>query len=233
MLLVTVVYIPTARYRIDNIFRVSWGASHSILTTYQYINVALLNRWDFDFSGPQPKEPTKKSTSPYGKDTFWNRVKFGFYAASSFRHCGTPFETRGLQPFKRDDPSFVPSTGRFLFAGAIHLVTCYLALDALTSLGDPDKVADLFGEHRIPLLSRLGEVTFQELVERFTCAFAFWLVNYLILSVAGTVLSLFTVATGMAGVIWWKPMFNFGNGFPFTVRRFWRYVELCSQQRRT
>lgn len=222
MLLATIVYIPTARYRVDNIFQVSWGASQAVLATYQYIDVVLVNRWDFEYSGPQPKDPSKKPTSPYGADTFWNRLKFGLYATSSFRNCGTAFETRGLQPFKRKDPAFVPSTTQFLINATLHFVACYMALDALTSLGDPDKQAVLFAESRIPLLSRLGEVTVQELVERLICSFTFWLVNYLVLSTSVTALSIILVATGVSEVTWWKPLFNFGNGFPFTVRRFWR-----------
>lgn len=221
-LLATIVYIPTARHRVDNIFQVSWGASQAVLATYQYIDVAIVNRWDFEFSGPQPKEPAKKPTSPYGADTFWNRLKFGFYATSSFRNCATAFETRGLQPFNRKDPAFVPSTERFITAATLHLVACYLVLDALTSLGDSDKQAVLFAESRIPLLTRLGEVTVQELAERLICSFTFWLVNYLVLSTSVTAVSLIMVATGMSEVAWWKPLFNFGNGFPFTVRRFWR-----------
>ncbi|OCL03382.1 hypothetical protein AOQ84DRAFT_227474 [Glonium stellatum] len=179
MLLAMIVYIPTAKDRVDNIFQVSWGTSQAVLATYQYIDVALVNRWDFEFSGPQPREPAKKLTSPYGTDIFWNRSKFDFYTTSSFRNCVTPFETR------------------FITSATLHLVTCYPLLDALTLLGDPEKQAALFAESRISLLSRL--------------------VNYLVLSTSVTAISLIMVATGMSEPAWWKPLFNFGNGFPFTV----------------
>ena len=218
----TLVYIPTARHRVDNIFQVSWGASQAVLATYQYIDVALITRWDFDFSGPEPKEPTKKAPSPYAADTVWNRIKFGLYATSSFRNCATAFETRGLRPFRRSDLKYTPSTDQFVISATLHLIACYLVLDALTSLGDPDKQAVLFAESRIPLLSRLGDISAQELIERLICSFIFWLVNYLVLSTSVTAVSLVMVLTGMSEVSWWKPLFNFDNGFPFTIRRFWR-----------
>jgi hypothetical protein len=218
----TLVYIPTARHRVDNIFQVSWGASQAVLATYQYIDVALITRWDFDFSGPEPKEPTKRAPSPYAVDTVWNRLKFGLYATSSFRNCATAFETRGLRPFRRSDPKYTPSTDQFVISATLHLIACYLVLDALTSLGEPDKQAVLFAESRIPLLSRLGDVSAQELMERLICSFVFWLVNYLVLSTSVTAISLIMVSTGISEVSWWKPLFNFDNGFPFTIRRFWR-----------
>ncbi|MCJ1251043.1 hypothetical protein MMC30_008274 [Trapelia coarctata] len=223
ILLAALYYILVARYRVENTFQVNWGASQAVLALYQYIDVALANKWDFDFSGPQPREPTKKKKVPYGPDNFWNRIKFGFYAASSFRNSGTPFETRGLQPFSKKDPAYVPSTERYLITTGMHFVTCYLILDALTSLGDPEAQAALFAEHKIPLLSRLREVTVQEVIERTICSFAFWLVNYLVLSTSIMAVSLIMVSTGLSDVTWWKPLFNFGNGFPYTIRRFWSH----------
>ncbi|EXJ91416.1 hypothetical protein A1O1_04528 [Capronia coronata CBS 617.96] len=222
ILCITVAYISTARRRVDNIFQVSWGGSQAVLATYQYIDVAIVSRWDFEYSGPKASNRAKDQRSPFSADTLWNRLKFGLYAASSFRNCATVFETRGIKPFDRKDPSFVPSKERFIVSTTVHLIACYLALDILTSLGDPERQAVLFSEERIPLLSRLNEVTSQELVDRLVCSFVFWLVNYLVLSTSVTAISLVMVLTGMTSVEWWKPMFNIDNGFPYTIRRFWR-----------
>ena len=173
-LISTSVYVMTAKSRVDNIFQVNWGGSQAVLATYQYIDTAIVSRWDFDFAGPEPKAPSKKHSHRYGRDTVWNRLKFGFYAASSFRNCGTAFEARGLRPFRRSDPAYIPSRAQFLASTALRVVACYLVLDTLTSLGDSDKQAILFAESRIPLLSRLNEVTPQELVERLICSLTFW-----------------------------------------------------------
>ncbi|EXJ93244.1 hypothetical protein A1O3_01801 [Capronia epimyces CBS 606.96] len=221
ILCMTTVYISTARTRVDNIFQLSWGGSQAVLATYQYIDVAIVSRWNFEHSGPEPRNKSEKQRSPFGADNPWNRLKFGLYAASSFRNCATVFETRGIKPFNRKDPSFIPSKERFIVSATMHLIACYLTLDALTSLGDPDKQAVLFSESRIPLLSRLDQVTMQELIERLTCSLVFWIVNYLVLSTSVTAISLIMVGTGLSSVAWWKPLFNIDNGFPYTVRRFW------------
>ncbi|KAL1966145.1 hypothetical protein VTN77DRAFT_4697 [Rasamsonia byssochlamydoides] len=174
ILLIVPWYFSVATARVENMFQVSWGASQAVLALYQYLDVALVNKWDFDFSGPQPRDPTKKNKVPFGSDTFWNRVKFGFYAASSFRNCSTPFETRGLQPFNKKDLAYTPSTKRYVRTAALHFFACYL-LHTLTSLGDP-KAQALF--------------------------------------------------------LSWKPLFNFENGFPFTIRRFWSHFWHLSVKKR-
>jgi hypothetical protein len=190
------------------------------LTITADLDVVLINKWDFRYSGPRPASQSEKSRPEHPpQDTIWNRLKFGLYAAASFRKCGTPYETKGIRQFRS-----IPSRAHFVLRCGLHLIMCYLVLDAITSLQTAEEVAARFAEAKIPLFSRLrsGEATTFELVERVIYTFSFWLMIYLVMTMSAAIVSLITVSSGLTSVMWWKPAFNFGHGFPYSVRRCWR-----------
>ncbi len=101
----------------------------------------------------------QESRVPNGLDNFWNRVKSGFYAPSSFQNRDIQFEMRGLQPFRKNDTAYALSLGSYIMTVSMHSFSCCMLLDAITSLGDSEAQAVLFAEHKIPLLIRLRTVT--------------------------------------------------------------------------
>ena len=211
----------TTAHVLSNGFHMSFGASDTWLTFLQYWDVALLSKWDFDHSGPQPKATEKKEKKPWRKQaTFWNRLGFGIYAASSYRCSGTPFEVPNLAPFNRENPSYVPSKAKYLRSAAIRVVVVYLILDAMTSFNDPAAMRAMFADEKIPLLSRLSELTVDEAVARTITSFSFWLVNYLVLILFFDIPGIICVSTGLSGVEWWRPPFN-SITEAFTLRRYW------------
>ncbi|KAI9642741.1 hypothetical protein NHQ30_008472 [Ciborinia camelliae] len=213
-------FVFLARKRINNTFHASFGASDAWLTALQYADVAFLSKWDFAYGGPKPKAVEKKTLVPFGKDTFLNRLTFGIYAASSYRCSGTPFEVANLAPFDRKDPQYQPSTTKYLLGAIKRTVICYLLLDAMVSFGDPEAMAPLFADDRIPLLRRLPTFTVEEAVTRFITSFSFWLVNYLTLMLFFDIPGIICVSLGLSDVSWWRPPFNsILEGY--TLRRYW------------
>ncbi|KXX73084.1 hypothetical protein MMYC01_210599, partial [Madurella mycetomatis] len=213
-------FVATAHV-LGNGFHMSFGASDAWLTFLQYWDVALLSKWDFDYGGPQPKAADKKEKTPWRKQpTLWNRIGFGIYAASSYRCSGTPFEVPNLAPFDEKDPSYVPSKAAYLRKAAIRVVVVYLMLDAMTSFNDPESMRSIFADEKIPLLSRLSSLTFDEAVMRTFTSFSFWLVNYLVLILFFDIPGIICVSTGLSGVEWWRPPFR-SITEAFTLRRYW------------
>lgn len=216
-------YVNTAVSIVNN-FQANFGGAQAILAFYQYLDVALINKWDFRHGGPLPSHLPEKSVqiSDENVRTIWQRLKFGVLATASFRKCGTPFETRGVRQFSQDEPAYVPSTTRFLIRAFVNLVAGYLLLDALTSFGDAQQTSELFAYDKIPIFKRLGDISLSDVVERILCTVIFWLVLFLVLNTFMALTSIITVVFGVADISWWKPAFNFHHGFPYTVRRFWR-----------
>ena len=151
-----------ARTQISNSFHASFGTAYATLTFLQYVDVALLSKWDFAYDGPSPRAPTKKLEKPVSKtDNPWNRLSFGIYAAASYRCSGTSFEVPNQAPFDPKNLNYVPSRGKYLRWALFRVVVVYFILDAMTSFNDPAAMAPLFTHDKIPLLGRLSQLTLQ------------------------------------------------------------------------
>lgn len=221
-------FVATAHV-LNNRFHMSFGASDAWLTFLQYWDVALLSGWDLEDGGPRPRAAAEKKEKEEEKEaarprrerpTFWSRLGFGIYAASSYRCSGTPFEVPNLAPFDKRDPGYTPSRARYLRGAAARVVVVYLLLDAMTSFNDPAAMQSVFAAEKIPLLSRLSELTAEEAAARTLTSFSFWLVNYLVLLLFFDIPGIICVSTGLSGVEWWRPPFN-SITEAFTLRRYW------------
>lgn len=236
-------YVSTAS-EISNLFQANFGGAQAMLALYQYLDVVLINKWDFRFQRPLPRAPEKKrplengnghanghangqahAHSVKGSDNggFFQRLWFGLYAAASFRKSDTPFETHGVRPFDSGNPLYQPSRSRYTVGAFARFVVFYLVLDALTSLGNAKDLAELFAEAKQPLFSRIHEMGAKDFVERVITTIMFWTVLFLVLSTWIAFVSFIGVGLGLSNVSWWKPPFNFVYGFPYTIRRFWSH----------
>ena len=154
-------------------------------------------------------------------ETLGARLKFGFLAATSFRYSGMPYEVRNVPRFSAQDPNFVPSRKEFLRRKAITILICYLVLDFLSLGADPESNAINFSPKRVPLFTRLGDVTGQELIMRLFVTLGFGAGVYSFQTGIQSIFALVDVGLGLSEVKSWRPMF----GSPwdaYTVRRFWR-----------
>lgn len=187
------------------------GAASQIL---QYISVVLIRRWSFeDRASLFPSMATSQKSSSY-----LDRFIFGSFAAFSYRNCGTSYEVGGVAQFKDNK---TPTRAAFLLRTATVVSIGCLVMDLASYLAGTDE-NPAFDQSRVPLLSRLGEVTFAELLERAAIVFLLFASNMALLIIGFGFVSIIAVGTGLSDPSRWKPTFNLGHGFPYSVRRFWR-----------
>lgn len=233
--------IPTCT---DQISRNPWAAFvGGYLATFliHYASTAVLSRWSFDKQGPNPikalsieRQGAKSGTIVNGKApgrkkrtaddgllaTFWDRLKFGFHVATTFRYIGTPYQARNVPHFSASDPSYVPSRLNFLSRKATIFLISFTVLD-VTNLG-----ADLpldFSPETIPLFTRLSNVTGQQLLTRLMAALGYGIAVCSFQQLIHSIWALIHVGFGFSTVGSWRPLF----GSPmeaYTIRRFWGFV---------
>ncbi|MCJ1422995.1 hypothetical protein MMC29_000876 [Sticta canariensis] len=221
---------------LKSMHRGPWAAfvgGSSLTFLLQYISTALLSRWSFVTSGPssgtppqdlkQDRDRTQEAVPEMKNisETLGARLKFGFLAATSFRYSGTPYEVRNVPRFSAQDPNFAPSRKEFLRRKAITILICCLALDFLNLGADPESNAINLSPERVPLFTRLSDVTGQELIMRLFVTLGFGAGVYIFQTGIQSIFALVDVGLGLSEVKSWRPLF----GSPwdaYTVRRFWR-----------
>ncbi|MCJ1469390.1 hypothetical protein MMC07_008023 [Pseudocyphellaria aurata] len=221
---------------LEKLHRTPWAAfvgGHSITFLLQYISIALLSRWSFMTSGPSAgmsqdlqrgRDSTEKQKPGDGKNnvsgTLGARLKFGFLAATSFRHSSTPYEVKNVPHFSSHDPNYIPSKTEFLRRKAITVLVCFLVLDVLSLGADPETNSLGCSPEKIPLLTRLGEVTGHELVWRLLVTLGFGIGVLSIQTGAQSIVALVDVGLGFNSVESWRPLFG-SPGEAYTLRRYW------------
>lgn len=209
--------------------RVVWAAllgAHSLSFLLQYIDTALLSKWSAETNGPSgpsamnsPRGQKTRQRTAASKMTPWHRIRFGYYAAVSTRNVGTPFEIRGIPPFSRGTPSYVPSKSKFLGQKALLMLSCYLTLDLLTFASQPEQNAIIYQRSRMSWRNP-ENLSVEQLIVRSTSTLGFWVSLYCIIQAYMGAVAFVSVALGFSAVKTWPPGFG-----PFreiyTVRRFW------------
>jgi len=94
------------------------------------------------------------------------------------RDIGKPWEVKNVPSFSTRDPNRVPSRFEFIVRRALSVLICYytqvLTIDAIVKYKDSISLSD----SRIPLLSRLGNVSTKEVCFRVVIVFVHWLWQY-------------------------------------------------------
>lgn len=221
---------------LEKMHRAPWAAfmgGHSITFLLQYISIALLSRWSFMTSGPSTgtsqdlqrdhRHSTDKTVDRKNNvsGTLGARLKFGFLAATSFRYSSTRYEVKNVPHFSAQDPNYIPSKTEFLRRKAITILVCYLVLDVLSLGADPETNRLEFSPEKIPLLTRLGEVTGKELVLRVLVTLGFGVGVISIQTGAQSIVAVVDVGLGMSEVKSWHPLFGSPRD-AYTLRRYWR-----------
>lgn len=151
---------------------------------FHYIDVVLLCQWSFKPHGPRsdhdvlvPKSQEKNNNNnslsmiPSKNDnSFWAKFSFGVWATCTTRFIGTPEQVKNVPVVVRSNPSFAPSRSRFLKHNAAFILLCYLGLDVMHILADPEVGRRYFMEENIPFFRRLGDITAEEVAMRVSAA---------------------------------------------------------------
>ena len=206
-------------------------AGYAFSLLMHYVDIAVLSRWAFELQGPErnlltgaarvpPAKPPGRSAGddPHRPETI-ARLKFGLSIFCSMRFINTPHQPKTLP---RLSDELLQSRARFLVHTAIKIVFCYLFLDLIGSMSDSDVPARFYTLDKVSLLTRLHEVTLEEMVMRFGAAFASGATSICIQGGLYCIMAFLTVATGLQSPEDWPP-YSGPISQAYSVRNFWRH----------
>ena len=213
------------------------GTAFSFLL--QYIDLALLSAWDYEAEGPA-KDPAsaqkprdagtgsergRRSTSADKQskkdlDSYLRRFYFGWKSMWSYRHLNTSLESRNTPHFSKTDPSYAPSRAVFVAREAAVFAACYLVLDLLGQRPPPKDPQTLFNPAIVPIFSRLGSVTANELKLRVLSCLGFGATLYLVLRGGQAGAGALTVGLGGDEPKDWQLPFGSARD-AYTLSKFW------------
>jgi hypothetical protein len=211
-------------------FAVGW----SFLMCWQYVEVALRSKWDFEHRGPTAK--TWYSENPesgvingrkpqQGNGSFWERFRYGCATSISFRDVNQPWHIRGVSGSLAKEEIYTPTRARFLLNTALTLILAYLYIDLVDSAPPPpDKT--LFADSKISLLLRLHEVGLEEVIGRMILSIMVGIYIYSINQMCMAIFAFILVALNVHEPHDWPPLFGSASVLAgsFTLRRFWGLV---------
>ena len=193
----------------------------------QYLDSVLLSQWSYEAKGPTSDLGGQKSLRIPKKDSKHNtillRLKFGLEEAFRGRSARTPWEVSNVPPFSPDDPEQIPTKKEFLYSMATEMMISLLALDILSLLGRDTSMSFVyFAASKVPLFTRLQEVTLEEVLLRTIASIMHWIATIWLLQVVYDAAAIITIASGLGRVERWPPLFN-AWVHCWSIRQFWGY----------
>ena len=203
--------------------RTPWAAlvgGYSVTYLYHYLDVAILSRWTFEHRSPVSglnKPTTQAPPKPDGPDTILRRLAFGVKTTSSFRFVGTPYQVQNI-------PQIVTTHRRtYLKRTFLIIVASYVVLDFINFSNDLEIAAKYLTLDKVPILTRLTEVTAEEAIIRLFTVLAAAIGLNCVQGGIYYILSVLAVSLRVSSPAEWPPFY----GSPreaYTLRRFWKYV---------
>ncbi|KAH8886652.1 hypothetical protein GQ53DRAFT_727651 [Thozetella sp. PMI_491] len=199
-----------------------------LANTLIYLDRTLLSRWDFAAGGPTRSfdkdippgvvDPAEEKL----RGSLWARFRFGLNTATSRRHLNTPYEIKNSPHFSSKYEDYTPSRGAFLLRAAFVIALSYLLVD-FCSLGPDVRTEEseaLFAPDRVPLFSRLGQVTIEDMINRYVIGLMVWVNAYCVVQITYNLPAMVCVALGLTEVREWRPPFGSLSSL-YSVRKFW------------
>ena len=209
--------------------RSSWAAlvgGYSITYLLQYISIALLSKWSFEPNAAQRKEAAamdregmKRVTLHTSPSPFRARLKYGIAAASTFRYQMEKNAPRATSD--KEKPTAKRST--FLYHTAFKILASYLILDLMGLRADGDSNAKNFAAIKVPLLSRLYEISVVEVSIRVLVTLGAGVGIYCCQEGLQSSIAFLAVAAGLSEAEDWKPRFG-SAAEAYSIQQFWGYV---------
>ena len=230
MIFLTHLQLPYVK-RLDHpLYRAFLGAT-GFYVIIIYIDAILLHRWSFEAKGPTSSigglrpveygapEKTKRDRSGEFDDAL-KRLRYGLSTSLQGRFPATKWPVKNIPPFSRKDPSYVPGKGEFLRRMIIKWSAYVLILDLLGLVSNDGNKTLIFSSARIPLFTRLVDVSGEELIARIISIIAYWTIQYIVIEVMSSTLAITAVALGITAVNVWPPVFGSLHD-SYSLRRFW------------
>ena len=187
----------------------------------QYMISALLLQENFEDRGPLRKGSKQAKRSD---DSVLARIKFGLLATGSTRNVGTNHEAKGVPPFSKKDPSYVPLKGRFLLQRGLLALFAFLIIDVMTATPpDISQNAVTFSRAKVPFFARLNEITVEEFKTRVAISTGQYVGIYFMITLIHSVISFLAVTSGLYEPKEWPPIFGSITEM-WSLRQFWGQV---------
>ena len=157
-----------------------------------------------------------------GKTTqgsFGSRLAFGRKVARSSRMVGTPWEAKNVAPFSPRDPDYVPTRACIIVQNLWIIATSLLLREIFMEVEmsiDPFYTA----RAREPFLTRLGEVSREEVMARVVLAIAFWVLSYCGVQILVGTMTLLSALNKSSEIRELRPLFG-SLSEAYTVRGYW------------
>jgi hypothetical protein len=226
--------------------RSSWAAivgGQAVSLCFHYLDVGLLNQWCFEIRGPQngrvnisrdhtyavPRQPQSLTQIDRHDSSVWSRLRFGMRVMSSWRFINTPFQVKGVSASTSngDNVSMMSSRQNFLWTTALTIVSCYAILDIMDSMSDPMIVEKFYVVSKVPVMSRIHDVSSEELIMRCFATLSLCISLVCVQRGMYCILAFLSVAARISNPQDWPP-FNGPLVRAYSLRSFWGYV-LVSQ----
>jgi hypothetical protein len=193
----------------------------------QYLDFGLISRWTYSAYGPTSSLGGQRNANLNLADrkklqrqssNLLSRLQWGLSTATTWRAPATPWEVKGTPHFKQ-----LPSRGHFIAENTMRLIWSLLILDMMSLVGgqpNPEANAAKFSWDKVRILTRLGEVSRDEVILRIVVVYVRWMAIYYFIQAFYCFLAIIFVSTGILEVISWPPMFGSITQM-YTVRHTW------------
>ncbi|KAL9056319.1 MAG: hypothetical protein Q9162_003010 [Coniocarpon cinnabarinum] len=183
-------------------------ASSSILMLFQHIDVVFLN--------PRSYSAGNDNASPAIR-----RLLYGLHEATSLRHINTPEQVKNVPPYPTRVSNGVPTRHAFMRHVLVRITICAFFIDVADIFGpSPAETLRTFPADKIPLLTRLENMSSEALGKRLESTLGFFALMYCAAYLTWYPFALITVALDIESPGSWRPYFN----SPFaarSIRLFW------------
>ncbi|KAI4260129.1 MAG: hypothetical protein L6R42_004203 [Xanthoria sp. 1 TBL-2021] len=209
-------------------------ANSTFVLTILYIDKALLSRWIFTIQGPtssvsglQPvdddKIPNKRPKAHPGDEIangLGSRLRFGLHLSMQSRFANTRWPVKNIPAFDKANPGYVPSKAEFLRAAIPKWALYVLILDLAGFLNSSSENGITFAAEQVPLFSRLGNISGEDVITRIASILAFWSFQYMVIEVVYGAIAIVAILSGLSAVEAWPPMFG-SLSESYSLRQFW------------
>jgi hypothetical protein len=219
-------YLPSGYYQERTL------AGAFVVVVLLYFDRLLLKKWAFGpgLLGPEDLPDGKpgiayqkfieaRTNDPKLSESAARRA-FGQLVPGTCRCTGTRWEVKNVPHFSEKDPGYIPSPTDFLLRGSISVALYYVVLKLIMDKLAEAKFSSLLTDDHVRLFSRIGSVSAEELLFRFTYTLLFWVGLRCSIQFYYTSASIISVAFNPDSVKTCRPIFG-SITYSYTLRNFW------------
>ena len=219
--------LSNCQYDFSDIYWIIVVASSAPICFLRYIDLVLVDRWEFESYGPTRGKRCKADGGPSDRalkqctntekhGSFWERACFGCNVALSPRHLNTLGQTKNAPSWS--DP--MPSWTAFLGTDVVRVAVCYIGASLWKLGAEGDNMDTVFSTDKIPLIRHWADASMKDLAVRANSTWIVWSTILCIFSFFHALFGSIAVASRINKIEDWPPLSEAGSCMS-TVRKFW------------